>query len=348
MISANLAKDPTERCRDARELGRALVQAANESGLSANDLVLRSTLLGGVRGALQLESMERTKALNLTPELARKMAGGTEVIEPSASEEQRGSSPPTSVPPTSGVEPTLADEPVSSEVLSSPRASAPPTEARTSVPPGLGQHTDSLPAIPIGAEGGGLKRALVIGAFFVIGAAISVLVARGLGAFEDRSELTVASYESRARAALAAKAWDSPPGENVRDITDAALQRWPEASEILAVRRDAAENLAAAAFTVAQQGDTEKATRLARLAATLDPDNENARNVLRDLVSDVAELDTAPAASNEAPRRKAGPGRSPRRGGRPGALVPEPAPATPDAGGIEAPAPAQSGGGRWL
>jgi serine/threonine-protein kinase len=140
VIAANLAKDPAERCRDARELGRALVDAARASGLSPDDLVVRSTLLGGARSALSLVSMERTKALDLTPELAAKMAGkstasGTQIVEsdagdgktridaaddvassraeldaprarPQPSEPDRPSRP-------SGVEPTISDEPSS-------------------------------------------------------------------------------------------------------------------------------------------------------------------------------------------------------------------------------------------
>ena len=42
-------------------------------GLSPDDLVMRSTLLGGARTALSLASMERTKQLDLSPELAAKM-----------------------------------------------------------------------------------------------------------------------------------------------------------------------------------------------------------------------------------------------------------------------------------
>ncbi|MBK7586515.1 MAG: serine/threonine protein kinase [Myxococcales bacterium] len=63
VIGKNLAKNPSDRARDARALGRELVLAASESGLSPDDLVMRSTLLGGAGRALSLRSIEQTKVL---------------------------------------------------------------------------------------------------------------------------------------------------------------------------------------------------------------------------------------------------------------------------------------------
>jgi serine/threonine-protein kinase len=66
-IMKNLAKDPDDRCPDARALGRALVDAARESGLLPDDLMARSTLLGEQAGgrAPALASIDRTKRMEL-------------------------------------------------------------------------------------------------------------------------------------------------------------------------------------------------------------------------------------------------------------------------------------------
>ena len=73
LLAANLAKDPTERCRDARELGRALMDAARAGGLSPDELVVRSTLATGAPHALTLASMQRTKSLALSEGLAARL-----------------------------------------------------------------------------------------------------------------------------------------------------------------------------------------------------------------------------------------------------------------------------------
>jgi eukaryotic-like serine/threonine-protein kinase len=68
-IMKNLGKDPDRRSPDARALGRALVDAARQSGLAPDDLMARSTLLGGPAGgrAHALPSIDATKRLALDP-----------------------------------------------------------------------------------------------------------------------------------------------------------------------------------------------------------------------------------------------------------------------------------------
>ncbi len=102
LVAQNLGKDPGARRRDARELGRALVAAAHESGLSPEDLLPRSTLLGS-RPALRLASLERTKAMPLTPSPSGPR--GTEILEPEPAPE---GPTPTKTPPESAVDRTVA------------------------------------------------------------------------------------------------------------------------------------------------------------------------------------------------------------------------------------------------
>ncbi len=78
VVMQNLSKRPEERAENGRELGRALLEAAVESGLSAQDLLARPGMLPGARGphpsAVQLPSMQRTKPLQLGPEDAARLA----------------------------------------------------------------------------------------------------------------------------------------------------------------------------------------------------------------------------------------------------------------------------------
>jgi eukaryotic-like serine/threonine-protein kinase len=382
VIAANLAKDPAERCRDARELGRAVVDAARSSGLSPDELVMRSTLLGGARSALSLASMERTKSLDLTPELSAKMAGksspsGTEVVEgepeakpgpagqPAGATEQPHSRPGPSEPERpsrpSLVDPTLHDEPAS-ELLSSPRGSVPPsippggtapgTPAPVSIPP-RPSFPDELydPPEPASPQ---LPRWMFAAACFIVGVGITVLGAKAIGVFDRtgsaESEATAAWYAERANRAIAENAWDEPPGENVRDITDAALRRWPNAHPILEVRQNAARILIRRARQE-RDLDSAEALRWAKLASELDPSSSDAQTLAnqlaaadRDPEASSVEGDSATQARPPRPKKTAaglsGTRRKPEPKPQP---APEP-PAKPADAGTAAPAP----GGRWL
>jgi eukaryotic-like serine/threonine-protein kinase len=381
VIAANLAKDPAERCRDARELGRALVDAARSSGLSPDDLVMRSTLLGAARSALSLASMERTKQLDLSPELAVRMAGqttasGTQVVDselPAEAPAKRvgatesphsraGPSEPDRPSRPSMVEATISDEPAS-ELLSAPRASVPPsippggtapgTAAPISIPP-RPSFPDELYDPPEPAPSR-LPRWLFATACFVIGAAITAAGAQALGVFDRaasaESEANASFYAERANRAIAENAWDEPPGDNVRDITDAALRRWPNAHPIVEVRQNAARILIRRARQE-RDLDITQALRWAKLATELDPQSADARTLANELgmigkpAVSVADGDSAqlpPRTTAEPSSKKSAAGTRIKKPAPAPQPVHEPPVARPDAGGA-APNP----GGRWL
>jgi serine/threonine-protein kinase len=68
LVMQNLAKQPAERCADAQTLGRALAQAARAGGLSPEDLVPRSPLLGAPGKRPAFASVEPTRQLPLSPQ----------------------------------------------------------------------------------------------------------------------------------------------------------------------------------------------------------------------------------------------------------------------------------------
>ena len=89
VVALGLAKDPTARPPNARELGRALVEAARASGLRPDDLVTRSPLLGDGTSVTQLASLERTRALELQPSLAARLGVATSAPESPPAAEPR-------------------------------------------------------------------------------------------------------------------------------------------------------------------------------------------------------------------------------------------------------------------
>lgn len=140
VVMRNLGKRPEDRAESARALGRALLEAAMESGLHAQDVLARPSLLPGGRprsGSVQLPSMERTQQLatELTAPVTTPVAK-TEIAEPATAAPGVATAkwvPPAPVrtamatpPPrrtSPSVDPTLADEP-------------PPTAPSAPRPPG--------------------------------------------------------------------------------------------------------------------------------------------------------------------------------------------------------------------
>ncbi len=385
VIEENLAKNPEHRASDARAFGRAIVEAARDSGLSPDDLLSSSTLLGGGR-ALQLQSIARTRSLNLTDALADKMRGDTAAGDsvPTATDDEKRDTKtardtrgpggtrvidsPAPTKPESSVDPTLADEPAdevrrASTPPSRPRASRPPRSSRpppsspapASHAPPSSPSPHSSPAPPSGRPSAlslppvptrGPSRVAFIAGSFVFGAAISVAIAFALGAFERDDRPTPATYANRAKAAMAASAWDDPPGENVKDLTETALRRWPGAEPILAVRRDAATRLTDRAETL-RATEEEEAIHMAELAVDLDPSSQRARALLRSLR--VASTPSPPVGTDAGRTAEPEAAPSPKLGARKSAVPTKTPRIAPPADAGVAPEPAEKKpGGRWL
>jgi len=383
VVQENLVKPPGDRCSDARALGRALVEAARHGGLSPDDLVVRSTLLANAN-ALKLQSIERTRALKLSPELAQRLhespkgAGQTAWLEQpepdstAVAAESRSASAskseaePGLAPASAPLEPTLTDEPVASGADEARGAAAPSSPGdsvahaapRSSVDDSgdqapRGSHPDTGQWLPEASDGRA-RRIAVIATCFAFGAAIAVAAALQLGVF-DRRASNLEWYVERARAAAAASAWRDPPGESVRDITDAALARWPNSEPILKLRRDSADVLVreAEGLGAAQRDD---ALSRVRIAVELDPLNARAKALAETLLAPTpvaeqpAAVDARPIpddGANAVPEAPHGKKRRKRRAPKPPERAPQTPPETPatDTPEPSAPAPPE---GRWL
>ncbi len=188
-----------------------------------------------------------------------------------------------------------------------------------------------------------IRRGTLIAACFAVGAAVALLAAKGLGAF-DQPEPGPSSYVLRARAALARGHILTPQNENVKDVTDTALGVWPKHAELLSVRADAASRLLdeARALPIERR---EKAVELLRAALDLSPDNTECRRLMASLSAPPSEPARASSAAPSAPRK------APKVEKR--AATPEGAPLPAEAPSAEPPnvnvgaEPAPSSG-RWL
>ncbi|MBN2195347.1 MAG: protein kinase [Polyangiaceae bacterium] len=164
VVAQALAKDPSQRPSTARELGRALVDAARSGGLRPDDLVVRSTLLGDGKSVTVLKSMERTKALELSPGLMARLGGDrqsqTRVLEEPTAQPTNQDPGHDHPKPRHPIEPTLADQPApaGASIALDASAGGPPTNdtpgsggtPRVGTPSGVPSHP--TPGQPTGAS----------------------------------------------------------------------------------------------------------------------------------------------------------------------------------------------------
>ncbi|AUX30427.1 MULTISPECIES: serine/threonine-protein kinase [Sorangium] len=283
-------------------------------------------------------------------------------------------------PRASGVERSSASD---AERASSPRASgverssfssadfsgAPDEPARTAVGLGIDHPArDSAPA-PSTMQGVASappqlpRRAVIARATALLACAgavglVAFLGGRHLGAFGGNAARdSLEGHIDRARDCMGRHAWDTPPGENVKDIIAQALARWPRDARLGALRRESAERIVADALGRKYAGDRSGAIRLAKLAIELHPELTTAQHLAAELSAPPQDAPAEPppqVSPQSSGLRDAGPDRRPppRRpapagdrgstAGQPPAPGPRGAPAPPPASGA-AGAPAKTG-----
>jgi len=341
VVMRNLAKSADDRVVDARALGRALLEAAVSSGLSAQDILARPSMLGPGRGqvssVVQMPSMQRTNKLHLGPEVAARIGARKTDYEPPSAAAADSRAParteipePTSLPPgsattkwspsadlqarmiptppPSGVDATMDDQQLALLSRGEPIATPPPS-SRIPTPPPSVPRTMLETAAPLSrtAPPASKPPPLVDGAMAgeeaigrlprTHGRAIAIIVVcflvgvLGMGGLAFKTGLLggharaaqIDSFVVRASDALAHQRWDAPPGDNVRDLTDQGLARFPSDPQLLRVRARASTEVVAAARAKREGGDDASAVRLAALAVQLDPNNPSATALVEEL-----------------------------------------------------------------
>jgi hypothetical protein len=87
---------------------------------------------------------------------------------------------------------------------------------------------------------------------------------------------------AKAEDALRHKRFDTPPGDNVRDLTRDALARWPKEARLTDIRSRACDELVKDAVGRQLQGDPTGALERAQLARDLDPSDATAQKLVEE------------------------------------------------------------------
>ena len=202
-----------------------------------------------------------------------------------------------------------------------------------------------------------LRLAVFVAVCFIGGATLASAGAYQLGILGNDTA-TQSTYLERANRALENRRWNQPPGDNVKDITDEGLAKHPNDTELISVRRRAADELVNAALGKKYGGDVEGALELANLANELAPGNTTAQHLVRELQELAAQRAPVTPVPDEQDAGRVVPKSRVHRPGRqrvkapptPSAQPPASAPpATPPSstGPKSTPAPSSTSG-RWL
>jgi hypothetical protein len=113
---------------------------------------------------------------------------------------------------------------------------------------------------------------LFVACFFVgvIGAGAWAYKMGYVGATNEDTK-SLASYQKRAEKALHEQRWDTPAGDNVKDITNDGLAKFPHDTRLLEVRAQATDELVKDAVAEKYLGHMDRASHFAQLAHELDP-----------------------------------------------------------------------------
>lgn len=186
---------------------------------------------------------------------------------------------------------------------------APP--AAESVPRTLHTPTPSKPFSNVDstlsdepAPGRWIRYAAIFVLLFFAGSAVAAFALYRLGYLDSSASASAKIDDALARAndAMAHERWDAPPGDNVKEITDGALVRWPHDPRVVQLRARASDELVKRAVGLKLGGDNAGALHFASLASELDPTDETTKSLVREYQTDVGAEAGALAASTDAGR----------------------------------------------
>lgn len=186
---------------------------------------------------------------------------------------------PDLAPRRGGVDPTLDD--VAAQPAPTPFAPVGPSPQPALASEGTAAHPSphEHPVRPArGARPAARKSALfLVAAAFLLGVALTAFVMDRRSRHDDADQVALVQ---RARRALAAGHYVDPPGDNVRELVQAGLTRWPDDSDLLKIQSDAAHEIVTRAMAARSGGDIGGARDLARTAHDLDPTDGTAKLLL--------------------------------------------------------------------
>jgi serine/threonine-protein kinase len=126
------------------------------------------------------------------------------------------------------------------------------------------------------------RAAAIIFLCFSVGMILAATVLFKLGFLGGAPSNTLDAQVARADEAMRHKRWDTPAGDNVRDLTDEGLAKWPRDPRLLDIRERAADELVKEAVGRKFGGDLAGALHLAQVANELDPTDTTAQHLVQD------------------------------------------------------------------
>jgi serine/threonine-protein kinase len=208
-----------------------------------------------------------------------------------------GLAPTPTPPPAPGFAPSgaaaLGSSPTPPPVPDAVRTSSPSAPGlRASAPsaPGLASKPASGVETTLSDEESALsprrarsRAAVIIFLCFAVSVIATAAVLYRLGWLGPTTQANTLDAEvARADEAMRHKRWDAPPGDNVRELTDEGLARWPRDPRLLDIRERAADELVKEAVGRKFEGDPAQALKLARLANQLDPTDTTAQHLVEE------------------------------------------------------------------
>ncbi len=291
----------------------------------------QAKLAAGLSGAVA-QGQTSGEATSSSPDLAAVRGRVSSSVDAtmddaSAPPAPAGSAPSFPVLPSSSVSRTVAEDPRASTQYTPPVAAAMEPSAPVAAPPSRPSGPDtarsnraSRPSAGEPEESRSRGTLFIVALCFVVGVLGAALIAWRMGKLGGDADAE--RYVARATDAMYKNHFGAPPGENVRDLTDEALRRWPSDRRFADIRERAANELVAQAGSHRAPGEVQEALRLAKLALELDPKDASARRLVEQLEAEIATAPTSSAAP--LPPSSAGPAVTPARpvsGGVPGARV---------------------------
>ena len=137
---------------------------------------------------------------------------------------------------------------------------------------------------------------LLVAGFFLVGVGLAGGWAYKTGKIGPADEAVEEErLVARATDAMFKNRFDAPPGENVKDLTDEGLRRWPGDRKLLDLRVRTANELISQAIAQRSTNDVHEALRLVRLALVLDPDDAAAKRLASQYEAELASFSASAA-----------------------------------------------------
>jgi eukaryotic-like serine/threonine-protein kinase len=208
--------------------------------------------------------------------------------------------------------PRLSQPGVSQPGVSQPGTSQPGVSPSQ---PGVAPSSppSSLPAMLQPEEGQRRGRMVALLVAVLVLVPVAAFAAVKLFANHGAEADPIAAQLEQAQEALEKRAWDAPPGANVKELTDRMLNESPGDRRVLGMRRAAADGILTDALALRDSGRPDEALRLARLALSFAPDLAPAQK----LASEIERSDS-PSVDTAAPVASASSSARPRPTGKPG------------------------------